>query len=537
MKNQNVMSDNEIFQQVCSEVFNCAKQHFNDDESPESSDECICKALSWITLSNSPPLRILGQKLIRKGLFLSSYHFSHTTEEEAGKIQDIFKFWKRCFKAAMAARDRLTSVLICLLNETVALLRGIWDIGAPTVSLLGCIKLLQKLVEIVCYDTWTFGLKPKRPEIANAHLYNEALSLLIDLKSKFRIPSTSNVEYFKSEKFQQLFIYVTARTLYAYGGQHELLASWLSIDADKIIELYAEDDVLLFRILITLLMIENMHLKSRGKNKSSIPSAHDLFVSILKWINFDRHIIIDWLVSPETDCLTYLLAYTKRLGAASNEEMTAKQRNLWRPSTKWLEKHRESCVAWHGGQKSLEVNARHLAKDLQVSEGTIRNISHQDFRYKSHMFSNENNRSVFAFTPTKKASTRVKKSIEGMRGGYVRTDLTEVPVVMPTKFPATMMVFGIGLKVNADADAYMENLQDIVVKSLWRDSAANGRRPYVFQEDLSPFHKAVKTRDWMDDQEFSSSCHNKLIAPPNYSPEFNPFDYYVPDGRGGAWRG
>ncbi|VUZ53476.1 unnamed protein product [Hymenolepis diminuta] len=242
----------------------------------------------------------------------------------------------------MAARDHLTSVLICLLNETVALLRGIWDINAPAVSLLGCIKLLQKFVEIVCYDTWTFGLKPKRLDIADAHLYDEALSLLIDLKSKFRIPPTSNVEYFKSEKFEQLFIYVTARTLYVYGGQHELLASWLSIEADKIIELYAEDDVLLFRILITLLMIENMHLKSLGKNKSSIPSAHDLFASILKWINFDRHIIIDWLVSPETDCLTYLLAYTKRLGAASNEEMTAEQRDLWRPSTKWLEKHREN---------------------------------------------------------------------------------------------------------------------------------------------------------------------------------------------------
>lgn len=73
----------------------------------------------------------------------------------------------------------------------------------------------------------------------------------------------------------------------------------------------------------------------------SIPSAHDLFASILKWINFDRHIIIDWLVSPETDCLTYLLAYTKRLGAASNEEMTAEQRDLWRPSTKWLERYKE----------------------------------------------------------------------------------------------------------------------------------------------------------------------------------------------------
>ncbi|VDN99883.1 unnamed protein product [Rodentolepis nana] len=385
------MNDEEQFKTACVEVYKCAYQHFGGEELPESRDKCICNALSWITLSNSPPLRILGQKLIRRVLFLQAYHEHivreilqridvhepicllelltasppsdhilqalhphwpkirryfiqlldyQCTEERVSNIQDMFKFWKRCLKATMAARGHLASELICLLNETVALLRGILALGAPAVSLLGCFNLLQKLVEIVCFDTWTFGLKLKRPGFVNDQLYNEVLSLLVDLKSASRV-SSSDVEYFELEKFEILSTYVIARALYAYGEHPKLLARWLSIEAEQIIEMYAEDDVILFRMLITLLMIENKHLKSLGKNKSSIASAHDLFANMLKWINFDRHVIVDWLVSPETDCLTYLLAYTKRLGAASNKEIAPEYRDLWRPSDKWLEKHGE----------------------------------------------------------------------------------------------------------------------------------------------------------------------------------------------------
>nr|CUU99156.1 hypothetical transcript [Hymenolepis microstoma] len=365
------MNDKELFQVACTEVFTCAKQHFGGDELPESREKCISRALSWIALSNSPPLRILGQKFIRRVLFLQAYHCS---EERASKIQDMFKFWKRCLKAIMAARDHLASDLICLLNETVALLRGILAIGAPAVSLVGCFNLLQKLVEIVCYDTWTFGLKPKRPGFVNDQLYNEVLSLLIDLKSDSRVPS-SDVDYFDSEKFDLLSTYVIARALYAYGGHHDLFAKWLSIEAEQIIEMYAEDDVLLFRMLITLLMLENKHLKSIGKNKLSIASAHDLFANMLNWINFDRHVIIDWLVSPETDCLTYLLAYTKRLGAASNKEIAPEHRDLWRPPTKWLEKHGEN-ISKLFTEIVLSLRTLNIANSLPFSpELLIANIN------------------------------------------------------------------------------------------------------------------------------------------------------------------
>ncbi|KAM3179646.1 hypothetical protein ACTXT7_000233 [Hymenolepis weldensis] len=84
------------------------------------------------------------------------------------------------------------------------------------------------------------------------------------------------------------------------------------------------------------------------------------------------------------------------------------------------------------------------------------------------------------FFSDEETSTRMKKSIQEMIGDHVWTDPTEVPIVMlRTKFSATVMAFGVGLRVNADADvgadagadAYVETLRIIVVKPLWIDSA------------------------------------------------------------------
>ncbi|KAM3186381.1 hypothetical protein ACTXT7_004446 [Hymenolepis weldensis] len=98
-------------------------------------------------------------------------------------------------------------------------------------------------------------------------------------------------------------------------------------------------------------------------------------------------------------------------------------------------------------------------------------------------------------------------------------DPTEVSGVMRTKFPASnsdgfrccegqVSADGdVDGDADADADAYVETLQTIVVKPPWKDNLA-----YAFQQDSVPSHKALKTQDWMDGQEFSSSsCHTKLI--------------------------
>ncbi|EFN86088.1 Transposable element Tcb2 transposase, partial [Harpegnathos saltator] len=111
---------------------------------------------------------------------------------------------------------------------------------------------------------------------------------------------------------------------------------------------------------------------------------------------------------------------------------------------------------------------------------------------------------------------------------------TQVPHVMHTKFPATVMVLGVvsneghvmpphffcqGLRVNAAA--YIEVLETVVKP--WIDSV-RGDRPYIFQQDSAPSHKAMMTQDWMTEN-FYDHITPKLWPPS--SPDLNPLDYYV----------
>lgn len=111
---------------------------------------------------------------------------------------------------------------------------------------------------------------------------------------------------------------------------------------------------------------------------------------------------------------------------------------------------------------------------------------------------------------------------------------SEVPHVMHTKFPATVMVLGVvsseehvmsphsfpqGLRVNAVG--YIEVLETVVKP--WIDRVCNVR-PYIFQQDSASSHKAATTQEWM-----TRNLHNHItpdIWPPS-SPNLNPLDYYV----------
>ena len=95
------------------------------------------------------------------------------------------------------------------------------------------------------------------------------------------------------------------------------------------------------------------------RDELRVASAHELFVCFLESIAFDRYALIDWLVSPETDCLAYLLAYTKRLAAAGTEEN--EETRPWRPPLRWLQQYGESI-----GQLAFEL-VKSL-KTLQASE-------------------------------------------------------------------------------------------------------------------------------------------------------------------------
>ena len=90
---------------------------------------------------------------------------------------------------------------------------------------------------------------------------------------------------------------------------------------------------------------------------------------------------------------------------------------------------------------------------------------------------------------------------------WIATNNRDVPRVMKTKFPSTVMVFGvvlsegdimpphifeIDLKVNTKV--YLDALKSVVIP--WCNQVADGR-PWLWQQDSSPAHKSKETQDWL----------------------------------------
>ena len=117
---------------------------------------------------------------------------------------------------------------------------------------------------------------------------------------------------------------------------------------------------------------------------------------------------------------------------------------------------------------------------------------------------------------------------------WIATNNRDVPRVMKTEFPATVMVFGvvsreghimplhifeIGLKVNTEV--YLDVMKSVVIP--WWNQVACGR-PWVWQQDLAPAHESKETKAWLQKErdDFAPFSH----WPPS-SPDLNPLDYFV----------
>ncbi|CAH8455899.1 unnamed protein product [Schistosoma turkestanicum] len=85
---------------------------------------------------------------------------------------------------------------------------------------------------------------------------------------------------------------------------------------NSIITLFSEDDAQLFRLLDLWIQIED-HIRStelyQETSLSAVPNAHWLFACLAKSVGFSSYLFVDWLVSPETTCLSYLVHYLRRL--------------------------------------------------------------------------------------------------------------------------------------------------------------------------------------------------------------------------------
>ena len=90
---------------------------------------------------------------------------------------------------------------------------------------------------------------------------------------------------------------------------------------------------------------------------------------------------------------------------------------------------------------------------------------------------------------------------------WIATKNRDVPRVMKTKFPVTVMVFGVvsneghiipphifevGLKVNTKV--YLDVLKSAVIP--WCNKVAGGR-PWLWQHDSAPAHKSKETQVWL----------------------------------------
>ena len=90
---------------------------------------------------------------------------------------------------------------------------------------------------------------------------------------------------------------------------------------------------------------------------------------------------------------------------------------------------------------------------------------------------------------------------------WIATNNSDMPRVMKTKFPATVMVFGVvsseghimpphifevSLKVNTKV--YLDVLKSVVIP--WCNQVAGGR-PWVWQQDSAPAHKSKETQVWL----------------------------------------
>ena len=116
----------------------------------------------------------------------------------------------------------------------------------------------------------------------------------------------------------------------------------------------------------------------------------------------------------------------------------------------------------------------------------------------------------------------------------IATNNRDVPRVMKTKFPATVMVFGVvlseghiiphhifevGLKVNIKV--YLDVLKSVVIPCC---NQVAGGRSWVWQQDSVPAHKSKETQAWLQKE-----CYN-FVPFSHWSPfalDLNPLDYFV----------
>ena len=116
-------------------------------------------------------------------------------------------------------------------------------------------------------------------------------------------------------------------------------------------------------------------------------------------------------------------------------------------------------------------------------------------------------------------------SYDSQNHRWIATNNRDVPRVMKTKFPATVMVFGlvsseghimpphifeVSLKVNTKV--YLDVLKSLVIP--WYNQVA-GCRPWVWQQDSAPAYKSKETQAWLQKECYDFEPFSHCPPPPS----------------------
>jgi hypothetical protein len=157
-------------------------------------------------------------------------------------------------------------------------------------------------------------------------------------------------------------------------------------------------------------------------------------------------------------------------------------------------------------------------------------VTERNTHYKSYFF----RRSQFMNTAIKERKlARANLVVKRKNNRWRCSDISEIPIVMATKFPATVMVLGIvsnkgdlmlphfDKRLVINAEEYVKVLHDMLEP--WMDRVAAGHH-YVFQQDDASVHNSKMAWYWgmANLPEFLS----KELWPSS-SPSCNPLDYSI----------
>ncbi|KAM7535458.1 hypothetical protein Aperf_G00000094430 [Anoplocephala perfoliata] len=184
--------------------------------------------------------------------------------------------------------------------------------GSPTIFRIDFVKLLLKVVEIVFYGSATFEPYPKRTALADDNLRHSVALLVKDADSL----------NYEEDEFDRLLMYTRARTLYAVCHDDRSLMNTFTLSSHDLMAKFAGHRLLLFRMLHTLLMIESRLVEMRISAQviRQFPTANTLFSILLDMFRNKHQTLIEMIVSPETDGLTYIAHYAHRILLSNDVE-------------------------------------------------------------------------------------------------------------------------------------------------------------------------------------------------------------------------